>query len=780
MPKKEKHLSITDIISTIDRPFKLEKKYNFNDKSCTPSFHQYINNWIDMALKFPQPTHSITRLEEFKKIFKDYPPRNVDNRRTIFNRGVKLLNEAKTFLFFDRDIQYVKGVGPKRASDLHKLGIYKIRDLLTHFPMRYEDRSKFIKIAETKVGDYVTLRGKIRARDSSIRYGRTRMIKAIIDDGSGKITGVWFNQPYIKKLLPVGKEIILSGKVTEFAGKQIAHPTFELSEKDDLVHTGRIVPLYSLTKGIGMRYLRTLVDRVLKESQNSLAEYLPEKLINAQELMNFEEAIKTIHFPENTDEKEKARKRFIYEEFLFLQIGLSIMRGLKKEASGIQFNSKADLVEKLQEILPFTLTNAQKKVLDSIKEDMTSSKRMMRLLHGEVGSGKTVVALGAILLAKDNNYQSSMMAPTAILAEQHYLTLQKYALPLGIEIGLLISGQKEKERKEILKKAKEGSIDVLIGTHALLQEKVKFKNLGLAVIDEEHKFGVLQRAHFSRLFDKKVEILVMSATPIPRSLALALYGDMDISKIDELPPGRAKTSTFWIKEKDTENMYDFIKEELDKAHQAFIVTPLIEESEKLKVDSATKIFETLQNEVFTSYKLALLHGKMKKNEQKSIMEDFRDKKIDILVATSLVEVGIDIPSATIMLVLNAERFGLAQLHQLRGRIGRGEHNSYCILVSTPKTEEGIKRLKAMVSTSDGFEIAAEDMEIRGPGELLGTQQHGFPEMKLGNILKDLNLLEQAREDAQMLLKEDADLKNNEMLRDILLEKFPYIKNFLRK
>jgi ATP-dependent DNA helicase RecG len=733
-----------------------------------------------MALKFPQPTYSIARLEEFKKIFKDYPSENVGNRRIIFNRGVKLLNEAKTFAFLDRDIQYVKGVGPKRASNLHKLGIYKIRDLLMHFPRRHEDRSQFIKIAETKLGDYVTLKGEIRARDDRTLYGRTKITKAIIDDGSGRITGVWFKQPYMKNLLPIGKEIILSGTVTEFSGKQIAHPVFELSEKNDPVHTGRIVPLYPLTKGIGMRYLRALVDRVLKEPTFSLAEYLPENLINTRELMNFGTAISKIHFPKNIEEKEKARKRFIYEEFLFLQIGLLLMRNMKKKGRGLQFKSGDNLAEKLEEVLPFSLTDSQKKVLNRIKKDMASSQRMMRLLHGEVGSGKTVVALGAILLAQENGYQSAIMAPTAILAEQHYLTLQKFALPLGMEIELLISGQKENERRDILKRLKEGSIDVLIGTHALLQENVEFKKLGLAVIDEEHKFGVLQRAHFSKIFDKKVEILVMSATPIPRSLALALYGDMDISTIDELPPERAQTSTFWINEKDKDKVYDFIKEELDKGMQAFIVTPLIEESEKLKVNSALEVFEFLKDEIFFSYKLDLLHGRMKKKEQKSIMENFRNKKIDVLVATSLVEVGIDIPSATVMLVLNAERFGLAQLHQLRGRIGRGEYNSYCILVSTPKTEEGKRRLKAMVSTSDGFEIAEEDLEIRGPGEFLGTKQHGFPEMKLGNILKDLRLLEQAREDAELFLKEDLNLENYGMMKDILLERFPYIKKMLGK
>ncbi len=780
MLKIEKRLSLIDIFTVLERPFQLEQKYNFNNRSCEPSFHYYINLWLDKTLGMLQSQLSLKRLRKLKKIFEDYDSQTVDTRRKTFKTGKKLLNEAKTFAFIERDIQYIKGVGPKRATSLEKLEINKVRDLLMHFPHRYEDRSEFTKISQINSGDDVTIRGEIRARDDVFTSRRKRITKAIVDDGSDRIVCVWFNQPYMKKLLPIGKEIILSGKVTGFGEKQIVHPVFEMVEKNDPIHTGRIVPMYPLTSKIGMRYLRSLVDRVLKESEGFLAEYLPENLISTRELMYFEEAIRKIHFPENMEEKEKARTRFIYEEFLFLQIGLLIMRNMKKVDKKTEFKSEGDLIERLEEVLPFSLTDSQKKVLNKIKEDMTSSHRMMRLLHGEVGSGKTVIALGAILLAKNSGYQSAIMAPTAILAEQHYLTLQKFALPLGMEIGLIISGQKESERNDILKRLKEGSIDVLIGTHALLEKNVDFKKLGLAVIDEEHKFGVLQRAHFFETLNKQTEILVMSATPIPRSLALALYGDMDISTLNELPPGRAEISTFWIEEKEKDNVYNFIKEEVKKSRQAFIVTPLIEESEKLEVDSATEIFESLKENVFPSHKLALLHGKMKKNEQQAIMEEFRNQKTDILVATSLVEVGIDIPSATVMVILNAERFGLAQLHQLRGRIGRGEHKSYCILVSTPKTEEGKKRLEAMVSTKDGFEIAEEDLEIRGPGELLGIKQHGFPGMKLGNILKDLKLLEQAREDAESLLKENPTLGNYSMLGEILCEKFPYIKKLLIK
>jgi len=799
-----KRLYLIDIISILERLFRLEEKKNFNNHSCSPSFSYYINHWLEKALKLPQHELSLKRLKNLKPVFANYALRNTEQRKKAILKGRQLLNEAKTLAFLERNIQYVKGVGPKRAAELKKLGIYRVWDLLTHFPYRYEDRSRFTKIIDAQIGDYVTLKGEIRAKDDIFTSKRKRITKAVVDDGTDQIVCVWFNQPYMKKLLTTGKEIILSGKVTGsalsrpplkrrrtgsgFTKKEITHPIFEFLEKNDPIHTGRIVPIYPLTAKIGIRYLRTLVDRVLKETGNSLAEYLPKNLISSNDLINFEEAVRSIHFPKNMQEQEKARARFTYEEFLFLQFGLLLMRDLKKEKKITSFKSDGDLSERLEEILPFSLTDSQKKVLNKIKEDMTSPKRMMRLLHGEVGSGKTVIALGAILLAKDSGYQSTIMAPTAVLAEQHYFTLQKFCLPLGMEIGLIISGQKENERKEILKNLKEGKIDVLIGTHALLEENVQFKNLGLAVIDEEHKFGVLQRAHFLETFHEQPEILVMSATPIPRSLALALYGDMDISTLNELPPGRAQTSTFWLpatkdsagrEEKDNEKVYDFVKEELNKGRQAFIVTPIIEKSETLEVNSAIEIFESLRKNVFSSYRLALIHGRMKKDEQQKIMEEFRNKKTDILVATSLIEVGIDIPSATVMVILNAERFGLAQLHQLRGRIGRGEHDSYCVLISTPKTEEGKKRLSAMASTQDGFEIAQEDLEIRGPGEILGTKQHGFPEMKLGDILKDLKLLEQAREDAENLLKESPKLENNEMLKDILYSKFPYMEKLLK-
>lgn len=786
---KEKRLSLIEIFTVLERPFQLEKKYNFNNQSCTPSLHHYINHWLNKALELPQNESSLKRLKVLQSLFKDYNLQSINAREKTLQKGEKLLNESKSLIFLERVIQYVKGVGPKRASYLKNLGVSNVRDLLMHFPYRYEDRSQFTEIAQAQIGDYVTLKGEIRAKDDIFIYPpklqwragrRNRITKAIVDDGTDRIVCVWFNQPYMKKLLTIGKEIILSGKVTGFKEKQIVHPVFEFVEKNDPVHTGRIVPIYPLTGKIGMRYLRTLVDTILKESNSFLYEYLPENLINSKELMSFEKATKNIHFPESIEEKEKARTRFIYEEFLFLQLGLLLMRNMKKENKKTKFKSEGELIERLEEVLPFSLTDSQKKILNKIKEDMISPVRMMRLLHGEVGSGKTVIALGAILLAKDSGYQSAIMAPTAVLAEQHYFTLQKFALSLGMEIEIIVSGQKQKERKEILQKLKDGQIDVLIGTHAILQENVEFKNLGLAVIDEEHKFGVLQRTHFLDIFKHKPEILVMSATPIPRSLALALYGDMDISTLNELPPGRAKTSTFWLEEKDKDKVYDFIKEELDKGRQAFIVTPLIEESEKLEVDSATEIFEFLKEKVFSSYKLSLLHGRIKKEEQQKIMKGFRNKKTDILVATSLIEVGIDIPSATVMVVLNAERFGLAQLHQLRGRIGRGEYNSYCILVSNPKTEEGKKRLKAMASTQDGFEIAEEDLEIRGPGELLGTKQHGFPEMKLGNILKDLKLLEQAREDAELLLKENPTFENCSMLEETLYKKFPYIEKLFTK
>ncbi|HIE43200.1 MAG TPA: DEAD/DEAH box helicase, partial [Candidatus Omnitrophica bacterium] len=467
----------------MERPFPLEEKYNFNNRSCTPSFHQYVNRWVDEALRLQQSHSLLKRLKELKSIFADYPLQDTGGRQKICKRSERLLNEAKTLAFLERDIQYIKGVGPKRASDLKKLGISDARTLLMHFPRRYEDRSKFTPISEVNPGDQVTVKGRIRARDEQTTFNRMKITKAIVDDGSDKIIGVWFNQPYIKTLLPIGKEVILSGKVLEFKEKQIAHPVFEMIEDNDPVHTGRIVPLYPLVKEINMRYLRSLVNRILEDSEQFLAEYLPEDLIEKRGLMSFGEAIRKIHFPLSMEEKEKARKRFIYEEFLLLQIGLLLIKK-KKKGKGIKFSSGGDLTGKLENVLKFSLTDSQKGILTTIEEDMTSPHRMIRLVHGEVGSGKTAIALGACLLARENGYQSAIMVPTGILAEQHYLTLQKYAPQLGMEVGLLLSDQTNKERVDTLQKLKNGSIDVIIGTHALLQKDVVFQKLGLAVIDE--------------------------------------------------------------------------------------------------------------------------------------------------------------------------------------------------------------------------------------------------------------------------------------------------------
>jgi len=679
--------------------------------------------------------------------------------------------EAKAAYLLNSDLQYLKGVGPKRYAHLKRMGLFKVKDLIQHFPKRYEDRTNLTPIAEAKIGEYATIKGEIKARSEGYPRRRTKLTKVIVDDGTDRITAVWFNQPYLKELLPVGQEVIFFGKVDKFTEKQMVHPEFEVLDKDK-AYTGKIVPVYSQTQEVNRRFLRKLIAASLQNLKGCLTEYLPEEIIAKHQFIDYPQAIENIHFPTSMEDKEKARNRFIYEEFFLLQLGLGLLRKrIGGEKQGIQYRGGKDLVTRLEELLPFSLTSKQKEVLEQIRKDMTSSDRMMRLLHGDVGSGKTVIALGAFLLAQDNGYQSAIMVPTAILAEQHYLTLQKFTAPLGTKVGLLISQQSKKEREDTLQRLQEGDLDILIGTHALLQENIKFNRLGLVVVDEQHKFGVLQRDYFKKLAPNP-DILVMSATPIPRSLALALYGDMDISTLDELPPGRATTSTFWVPEKEKKRVYEFVQGELDKGGQAFIVSPLIEESDKLSVASAEETFAYLKREVFTTYKIALLHGKVPAKEQEKIMQNFRQKKIDLLVATSLVEEGLDIPEATVMVVLNAERFGLSQLHQFRGRIGRGERPSYCILVASPTTEKGTKRLEAMVSSADGFQIAQEDLEIRGPGELLGLKQHGFPEIKLGNILTDLNLLEKAREDAHLLLQEDSQITKHPELKDVLQERFP--------
>jgi len=670
--------------------------------------------------------------------------------------------------------QYVKGVGPKRIKFLERLDVATIDDLLRCFPRRYEDRSHLKPISEVQVGNFETVKGKVLAKGVR-RTRRIPIFQLAVRDKTGVIYAVWFNQPYLKKFFKLGDEIILSGKVEWFKQLQFNSPDYEIlsGAGKDTIHTGRIVPIYPLTRDLNQRTLRTIIKNALDKYLDCVKEPLNHQLRARRRLVGLQSAIINIHFPRSLILKDKARERLIFDEFFFLELGLALRRlNIRSGQKGIAHKLKGNLIKEYSGILPFKLTPAQQKVIDEIRKDMADTRPMNRLLQGDVGSGKTVVAVFSLLAAIENGYQGAIMVPTEILAEQHYLNLAQALLPLGVRVALLIHGLSKRSREEALKEIAAGEVDIVIGTHALIQEGVSFSRLGLVVIDEQHKFGVAQRAAL-RKKGASPDVLVMTATPIPRSLDLTIYGDLDVSVIDEIPAGRGEVTTWWFPESARKDVYEFIRKELAQGRQAYVVYPLIEESEKVERKAATQMFEEFQKEVFPEFKLGLVHGRMKAEDKDRVMKEFKEKRFRVLVSTTVIEVGIDIPAATIMLIENPECFGLSQLHQLRGRIGRGEGESYCILLGHPRTEAGEKRLTTLTNTRDGFQIAEYDLKLRGPGEFFGTRQHGLPELKIGNILTDLKLLEEAREEAFELIRQDPALKDETSLpiKENLKQKF---------
>ena len=673
-------------------------------------------------------------------------------------------------------VQYVKGVGPKRVRILNKLEIETIQDLLYYFPRTHSDRSHPKPIASLLDGEYATIKGIIKAR--SVIRPRTglEIIKAAIDDGTGIAYADWYNQSYLIEYLKEGTKIAISGTVEKkYKKTEIKNFAYEIIEEGkELLNTLRIVPVYNLTEGINQKYLRTIVKRVLDEYTSSLPELLPLDIRRRNKLIKISQAINSIHFPRIIRNYQDARRRLVFDEFFLLQLGIALRKKkIEEVGKGIRYRKPGELIEKFSKLLPFELTSAQRRVISEIISDMQQDKPMNRLLQGDVGSGKTVVAIYALLKAIEDGYQGAIMAPTEILAQQHYLTLQELLIPLKIRIELLIGSTSGKDKKRIRKKIEEGKVDIIIGTHTLIQEAAEFAKLGLIIIDEQHKFGVLQRATL-RKKGLNPDVLVMTATPIPRTLALTVYGDLNISVLDEMPPGRKGTTTYQVPQSQRRNIYLFIENEVKKGRQAYIVYPLVSESEKMEeLKAATEMQKHLQKEVFPNLKVGLIHGQMAGDDKEKIMTDFKNKKMDILVSTTVIEVGIDIPNASIMLIEDAQRFGLAQLHQLRGRIGRGEHQSYCLMFATSRTVEGERRIKVMTETGDGFQIAEEDLELRGPGEYFGTKQHGMPELKIANLLRDQRLLETARQEAFAFIKKDSRLKKPEhrLLRKSLLSKF---------
>ena len=678
-------------------------------------------------------------------------------------------------------IQYLKGIGPKRKKTFSDRGINTIEELLYYFPRRYEDRTNFSNISELKEGEIYTIKTQVLAggQRNSWRRRSFSITEAVLADKTGKINCVWFNQPYLKEYLKPGISLILYGKVEVYNGKlQMNNPEYELldGEDEDSLNIGRIVPIYTLPHGASQRSMRHLIKNALDEFMPKIKDYLPFDLRSRNNLLNLAQSLLNIHFPLDLDLQKQALMRLSFEEFFIFQLPLVLRKLRRKEKKGIKHNVNGKPIEDFISALPFKLTSAQQKVLGEIKIDMTSNQAMQRLLQGDVGSGKTVVATLACLIAIQNGYQAAFMAPTEILARQHYTKIISQLAGLTfngrkIRVGLLTGQDKEKEK--IYQEVKEGKIDLLIGTHALLQEDLKFKALSFIVIDEQHKFGVGQRA----LLPKKgsnPDVLIMTATPIPRTLAITLYGDLDISVINELPAGRIPVKTMHFSQQSAEKGFAIAKQELNYGRQAYIIYPVIEESYALDIAGAKKMFVELKEGQFKDFRLGLIHGKLKTKEQQETMLKFVNKELDLLVSTTILEVGIDIPNATCMIVAHAERFGLSQLHQLRGRIGRGNLQSFCILISDAQTEESRQRLQAMVSSNDGFRISEEDLKIRGPGEFFGNRQHGLAELKIANPFTQMQLLKVAREEAIKLLNQDAQLKERShlLLKEKLIQRFP--------
>lgn len=675
----------------------------------------------------------------------------------------------------------VKGVGPKAVEKLARKGLTTLHDALSFLPLRHDDRSSPLFISQLKANEFSSFSGVVTAVEIK-DYARRKVLEATVSDGTGRLTLKWFkgNFSWIKKSFPEGTEVSGAGTVKQFRGvKEIHHPDLEVTtkvEEDDPL--GKVVPVYSEVEGLHSKALRKIMKAVVDAALPSLVDLIPECFRLKLAIPPMAEAYLRIHFPPEGGASlqktiDEARRAIVLEEFFFLQLGLLLRSENQGLGTGIAFHPNFTLVKALLNSLPFEMTAAQRRVLGEIKRDMESPRPMMRLLQGDVGSGKTLVALISALMSAECGCQTAIMAPTEILAEQHFSTLRKMCAALPMEIAILTGSTPQVLRDEILSRLKAGEIHLIIGTHALIQDGVEFHRLGLAVVDEQHRFGVLQRATLVRKGENP-DLLVMTATPIPRSLSMTVYGDLDLSVIDELPPGRTPITTKLVREKDCEKVYGFVREEAKKGRQAYLVYPLVEESEALELRDATTMFERFSKDIFPDLTVGLVHGKMRPAEKDATMSDFAAGKIQILVSTTVVEVGIDVPNATLMVIEHAERFGLSQLHQLRGRVGRGAHRSFCVMIcGYAVSNDGWDRLMIMIKTSDGFRIAEEDLRIRGPGDFLGSRQSGLPDFRVGNILRDGPLLEKARELARIILKDDPALSSEKYrtLREALLDRW---------
>ncbi|WP_423410693.1 ATP-dependent DNA helicase RecG [Heyndrickxia sp. MSNUG] len=645
----------------------------------------------------------------------------------------------------------VKGIGDEMAETLADMNIRSVSDLLEYFPYRYEDY-RLKDLAEVKHDEKVTVEGKVHSEPSLVYYGRKKnrlTVRVLV--GRYLIIATFFNQPYLKQKIKINETVTVTGKWDQHRQTITAS---EMSVGEN-AKSQDFEPVYAVKGKMTVKTIRRLIKLAFSQFGHEITEVLPAELLQKYKLLNRREALRIMHFPAGADEMKQARRRFVYEEFLLFQLKMQSLRKIEREQTpGIAVSYKLDELMSFINGLPFPLTGAQKRVVNEILGDMKSPFRMNRLLQGDVGSGKTVVAAIALYAAKTSGYQGALMVPTEILAEQHSQSLSQLLEPFGVKTALLTSSVKGKRRKEILELLKQGEIHVLIGTHALIQDEVNFNNLGLVITDEQHRFGVEQR-RVLREKGENPDVLFMTATPIPRTLAITVFGEMDVSVIDEMPAGRKTIETYWAKHEMLERVLAFMEKELAKGRQAYVITPLIEESDKLDVQNAIDVHSTLSFYFQNRYKVGLMHGRLHSDEKDQVMKAFSENEVQVLVSTTVVEVGVNVPNATVMMIYDAERFGLAQLHQLRGRVGRGSDQSYCILLADPKSEVGKERMKIMSETNDGFVLSEKDLELRGPGDFFGKKQSGLPEFKVADMVHDYRALETARNDAALLVQSSA-------------------------
>lgn len=771
-------------------------KEDFANLGAVKKLGDTITGAVNQLLSQDIPEEAKARLLDIKGLFQDYEGKSLPERREMVAKALRELSGLATEVLLRRyrqdrrilaqDVQFLKGVGKSRSGRLARKGIKTLEDILLFIPRAYDDRRTVTRIADLKVGQKAVVVGEI-VLSGTVRYrvSRRAVFEMIVRDRTGQISAKWFNfsRVYMERAYKRGLKVILSGEVHSFRQqREFIHPDIEILDSEEGKDTsfGRIVPVYSETEGISQRQMRRILDGAVTAYAYATESFIPADILRRRKLVSLPRALSTLHFPGDDtglkaliEGKNTYHHSLIFDEFFFLELGLALRRRRTARQKGIAFKGQPRLFQDFMSRLPFPLTRAQKRVLAGIEKDMGRPYPMHRLVQGDVGSGKTVVAFAAAMTAIGNGFQAAIMAPTEILAGQHYDNFRKMAAGLSVPAYLLTGSMPGPARKEIYHEVARGNPGLVIGTHALIQEGFGFGRLGLVIVDEQHRFGVLQRAALKEK-GPSPDVLVMTATPIPRTLSMTLYGDLDVSIIDELPRGRKPVQTKVYAEGARPRVYEMLRRELARGGQAYIIYPLVEESETLDLLNAKEMAEQLQKEVFPDYAVGLLHGRLKGADKEAVMSRFKRGEVQVLVSTTVVEVGVDVPNATVMVIEHAERFGLSQLHQLRGRVGRGERESMCFLIARlARDSDAGQRLRVMEETTDGFRIAEEDLKIRGPGEFLGTRQSGLPELRTANIVRDIAILTAAREEAFRLIEEDPDLSlpTHRVLREIVEDRW---------